>query len=304
MMRWATVVSVEDPLGLRRVRVRIETVHGSGFPEALLPWAETGEQGGSPDAGAYPVFVKGQSVLVSCENGDITRPAVMRGITKPWGASQKYGESGWVPVEGENDVPSEAADPTVHMVFKTPNGAALFVKEKPGEEKMFVVDRAGQYIELSSPSSGTEVGGDKRGVDTAPSSEAETKLTGDAAVRAVDVSGNMVWLHTGTDGFSRVKVDNPRNGNFLRFDENGLVVEVLGGQAEGGLTLVMDSAGLRLNGVELATRKLVDLIDAYSATMTLSTKPGTPAPMFPAQKAVFDVRKLADINSDGLLTQL
>ena len=305
MRAWATVVDVNDPLGLRRVKVRIRAVHGDNFPESHLPWAETAQAGGAPDSGEYPVFVKGQSVMVDLEYDDITRPTVIGAATKVYESEQQvYGDTGWKPAGSGNDVPLEAKDPTVDCKFKTHNGAALFVREKPGEEGLLLVDRAGQYVEMSSPTSAEEVGSLKRGETKAPSSEFEGLLVAEAFVKAMDLSGNKVYLRTGTDGTSSALVENPRNGNSFKFDEDGLRIDVLGGMSNGGLTLVMDAAGLRLNNVELATRKFVDLFDTFSSMVALSSKPGTPAPMFPAKKAVFDVRKGASINADGLMTKL
>jgi hypothetical protein len=243
--------------------------------------------------------------MVELEYDDITRPSVVGAATKVFESEQQvYGETGWKPAGEGNDVPLEAKDPSVDCQFKTHNGAALFVREKPGEEGLLLIDRAGQYVEMSSPTSAEEVGSLKRGETKAPSTEFEGHLVADAFVKAMDLSGNRIHLHTGVDGTSSALVDNPRNGNSFKFDENGLRIDVLGGMSGGGLTLEMDSAGFRLNGVELVTRKFVDLFDTFSSMVALSSKPGTPAPMFPAKKAVFDVRKGASINADGLMTKL
>ena len=108
-----------------------------------------------------------------------------------------YGDTGWKPAGSGNDVPLEAKDPTVDCKFKTHNGAALFVREKPGEEGLLLVDRAGQYVEMSSPTSAEEVGSLKRGETKAPSSEFEGLLVAEAFVKAMDLSGNKVYLPRG-----------------------------------------------------------------------------------------------------------
>lgn len=304
MIQFARVVSVEDPLELRRVKVRVLGVHGEAFPQEMLPWANSGKYGGAPDTGEYPVYIKGQTVMVDFENDDITRPFVITCLAKKAHPSQKYGDADWGIGDADSDVPEEFKDPRVHGVFKTHNGAMMAVVETPGGEKMMLIDRAGQFFETCSPLESEEVGILKRGTEVAPSVEMEGKLTADAYMKAVDLSGNMFEMKTTVDGKSSTRMENPRNGNLFNFDEDGLKVEVLGGADNGGLTLVMDSAGMRLNGVEFATRKIVDLFEQFSSTVAMSTKPGSPAPMFPAKLAVFNVRKDASINAEGMKTKL
>jgi phage baseplate assembly protein gpV len=78
-----TVVDIEDPLCVGRVRVQVDVVD-SLHP---LPWARVAVAMAGPFAGSYAVPNLGDEVLVAFENGDVDSPYVIgclwNGVQRP-----------------------------------------------------------------------------------------------------------------------------------------------------------------------------------------------------------------------------
>jgi hypothetical protein len=127
-------------------------------------------------------------------------------------------------------------------------------------------------------------------------------LAGPAEVVVTGAAGNSFKM-TAEQGSERVEWENSAHGNYLRLGNGGFYMEVLGGKDEGGLTITAGSDGFRVNGVLLASEKLVDWLDAFSTNLVMGRKPGSPEPMFPAAKTDFESKESASINSDGMRTQ-
>lgn len=348
-VRYAKIEDVNDPRGFNRLKVRIDGYHSETTPLVMLPWAQVLSRGGGmPDSGSADKYIKGASVLVVLERDDLSRPWVLGGIPKETEAHtstlgtspgdseivsdrvtavvpsfQKYGDGLWAPESGSvNDLPQEANDNAVTCVFKTNKGAALYVDETDEQEKLILVDRAGQCVELVSPVTAAENAGSttrtqppsvddwwlnaqRRGTGLASAGTAleYSVMAGPAYIKATDLGGNTVLLYS-EDGEEKIEIDNDAHGNSLVFDKDGFVLEVLGGQAGGGLTIAGGSSGLTVNGQYLATESFVEWLNTKKDGVVQSTKPGTQAPLFPTALADFVSKESASVNSSGMRTRL
>lgn len=308
-MRYATVEDVDDPRGFNRVRVRVEGYHSPDTPTSLLPWAQVASWGGGmPDSGAAPKYLVGASVMVVFERGNPGRPWVLFGVPKETADFQEYGEDGWAPEsDSDNDCPQEATDNETTCVFKTPKGAALYVDEADGQEKLVLVDRAGQAVEMVAPvtEAANAQNAQRRGTGLASAGTGlkYSAMAGPAYVKATGMSGDSITVYS-EDGEEKIELDNASQGNSLTMDKDGFVLEVLGGKDGGGLTIVGDSSGLRVNGLYLVTENLVAWLDAFKATLTQSTRPGDPGPLFPTALAAFNSEKDDSMNATGHRTRI
>lgn len=178
---------VNDPLGLRRVKVRIPSEHGDvdSRPTQDLPWASVANQGNSYDSGGSMPLQVGMQVWVILVNNDPEYPVVIAGTgpsipmtpqvygqTRPdllpisendtnlgaWrGESVVIDEESETEVfRGQTEAPKEirrsaANEPTVYLPFKTMKGAAICMEDADGREYMQILDRAGQGLLLHGP---------------------------------------------------------------------------------------------------------------------------------------------------------
>jgi len=317
MVLVGVVEDTQDPEGLGRVRVRIRQLHGN-MAVALLPWAWVGYPGaGAYDTGMELPYPRGATVFVMFEENDTSKPIVFAGCRKRTAASQQYGEVGseWGPSddlrasEQTSDRPAESTETEQPQVLlKTPKGATIYVVEEDEAECVRIVDRAGQLFEMTSPVSTEENlhNAQQRGlrnVDDGNQLDYKTELAGPASIRAVDLAGNMVEMWA-EDGAERVQITSPVTKNSLLFDKNGLTLTILGGKDDGGLTLTMTSAGLKVNGKFLVTEEMVEWLVNFKTSLTQSSQPGSPSPIFPAALSDFLNRVGDSINANGVKTRL
>lgn len=322
MIYTGVIEDTQDPQGSSgrlRVRVRVRQIHGNITTE-MLPWAEVMCLGGGAyDMGGQFPFVRGASVVVGFEGDDYAHPIVLGGISKKVAAYQTYGEDGntWGPTDEQrsseqgSDLSAEAAvaaDPrNIHLIYKSPKGACVYIDETDGGECLRIVDRAGQVFEMGSPVS-AEVNANnaaQRGLkDCAAGTGMEyTTLPDPAFVRVTDLAGNTIemWSESGNE---RVLVTNPVNNSSLEFGPTGLTITVLGGVSASGVTIQVTADGLRVNGKYLVTEEMVSWLNAFKTMLVQSTKPGNPEPIFPAALSDFLQRVSASMNTTGLKTQL
>ena len=256
-------------------------------------------------------------MFVMFEENDTSKPIVFAGCRKRTAASQQYGEVGseWGPSddlrasEQTSDRPAESTETEQPQVLlKTPKGATIYVVEEDEAECVRIVDRAGQLFEMTSPVSTEENlhNAQQRGlrnVDDGNQLDYKTELAGPASIRAVDLAGNMVEMWA-EDGAERVQITSPVTKNSLLFDKNGLTLTILGGKDDGGLTLTMTSAGLKVNGKFLVTEEMVEWLVNFKTSLTQSSQPGSPSPIFPAALSDFLNRVGDSINANGVKTRL
>jgi hypothetical protein len=297
-----------DPKGLNRVKVRVHKVHGN-TPEVFLPWANCGSVGGgSPDTGDAQKYITGSSVYVMFEEGDVSMPVVIFGLVKKPSENHTYGVDGWKPVTGSlTDIPKEAQSSTVRVVFKSPKGATLYYDEVDEGEKMVLVDRAGQMVEMVSPVLGieNETNNARRGNATvAEGTQLDyAQMSGPAYIKATDLSGNCVLLHS-EENEERVEFNNPAFKNKQVMGKDGLRWDILGGKADGGITIIVDETGVKVNDQYLASESVVNWIKAFESKFVISTKPGSQAPLFPEALAEFEAQYEASVNNSGMKTRL
>ena len=312
------IVDITDPQNRGWVRVKVPQVH-DGLAESLLPWARViNLGGGSYDSGGQLPFEKGSSVAVVFEDGNIFKPMVLGGLPKNPAEYQEYESSNadegvWKattnrPVTLTVDRPFESTEaPGQFTMFKTPKGHTIYFSEAPDGEFLKIVDRAGQTIEMKGSVSlvrnleNKAQRGDRESVKG--TALPYSYMSGAAYIRVVDLSGNEVLLHS-EENEERVVIKNEVGQNFMRFDKDGLLFSILGGQSAGGMDLEITADGLKLNGQYLATEGIISWLNTFKTSLTTSTKPGSPEPIFPTALADFLAHEGITINSEGLRTKL
>jgi uncharacterized protein involved in type VI secretion and phage assembly len=185
----ATVVSVQDPDQLARVKVRLLTLDGSGQAEI---WARVAVAFAGADRGALFIPDVGDEVLVAFVGGDSRFPIVLGGLWN--GADQPPDQFAgdrvdrWV-IKGKNGsriaIVEESAS-TATIVFETPNGVKGTLTDESGGSIKFE-DTAGNSITI-----------DSQGI----SLQAASKVKVQAG--QVEVSAGMVKVDAGMSKFSGV----------------------------------------------------------------------------------------------------
>lgn len=159
----AYVASVDDPLRLGRIRVRIPSLHGYPgitsryLPDVSLPWASPGIQiSAGNDIGSYIVPPKGSLVFVTFEYGSTKQLIYFGGIPTKAGLNSKTYNFGPNVLGGEdveitdNDLIKEYTSQGTQVLYKSPKGAAILMKDIDGKEKLMIIDQSGQFIEMGN----------------------------------------------------------------------------------------------------------------------------------------------------------
>jgi hypothetical protein len=330
------VVSNQDPIRLGRVKVRVTEFHRNR-DEKLLPWAFVLSRGGGTyDTGSADRFPVHASVYVAFENNNPQRPVVLGGAGKIVTAAQAYGETGeewtaewlvWCPtcdtyfetqVEvcptcnrktvRNTDLAQEAKDKEgVSVLWKLPKGATMFVDETDEEERLVIVDRAGQVFEMVSPVLEAEnvANAARRGISmvTDGTGLEYAQMSGPSYIRMMDLSGNILLLYS-EDGEEKVRVENAAFGNFMEMTKTGIVLQALEGVDNEGVTVQITASGLKVNGKYLVTEELVDWLMQYKQTIAQSTQPGSPEPLYPAALSDLTTKSGQSMNIEGMKTKL
>lgn len=311
------IVDVRDNK-IRPYQIKVPNVHQFLAAE-MLPWARVlNFGGGSFDSGGQPMFVKGATVGILFEDGNIFKPIIIGGIQKDVGETQEYASEIFPdegtykptenrPVEMPNDGPIESLTPGVYTLYKSPKGATIVVSEAPEAEYFKLIDRAGQEIEMVSPvtNASNTNNGAQRGDREAGNEEAlpYSDIKEEAYIRVTDLSGNQFELYS-KQGEERILIKNNAHNNTLEFNKDGLFINILNGKTGGGLTIEGTAEGLKVNGQYLATESLVEWLEQSKTNLGLAVKPGNPVPIFPSRLVEFLTKRISSINNEGLKSQL
>lgn len=179
MIRKAIVVDNGDPLNLGRIRA-VDDGDTSYTYRDRLPWiAPLTLAGGVTDSGSFIIPDVGAFVyLIRVDDLFNTEVYLGGGMTKET-----------KPVEGTVDV---------KVIYKSITGHTIQVCDTQGLEKIQIIDRLGQKIEMCSPAAsktpprGTAVTGD----GTFDSSHAEEQ---ESSISITDLGGNKITLSTKGD---------------------------------------------------------------------------------------------------------
>lgn len=167
------VEEVQDPLNLGRVKVRVFTLHGDNTEgEATtegMRWAKTVQDlsGGLNDVGSFKVPRVGAYVWVMFEACDLDSPVVVgtadfitdraREVNTISNRSLplQKATAGKCEDASGHTVPIEARsqpfnDPTLQVVFKSFKGHTVYYDDRDNNEKLVIIDRAGQCLVFES----------------------------------------------------------------------------------------------------------------------------------------------------------
>lgn len=322
------VMNNNDPLGLGRVQVRVESLYDFLTP-ASYPWAIIPSRGGgSFDTGSVDRYEVGASVIVGFFGSNEMMPIVLGGIPKKTSDLQKYGEvpiigitdkensydADWAPTDGlrptsgEVDTPAEAISKRkLHVLAKTPKGTTILISDTSGDEYLQIIDRSGQVFEMVCPVLETENehNASQRGLsnvndDTQLGYE---KMKGPAYIHLKDLSGNEVTLYSEEDE-EKITLNNKAHSNSFTMDKEGVFIKALGGKSEGGVDIEITDAGVKVNGQYLVTESFVNWMNTNKSQIGISTKPGSSVPIHPSALPKFLEEMSDSMNSDGFKTQL
>ena len=303
---------------IRPYKITVPGIY-QGVGESMMPWARVGNfGGGSYDSGGQPVYVKGATVGIIFEHGDRFKPIILCGIQKITSENQEYSQTSFPeegsykptedrPTEMTTDGPIEAIEPGVYTLYKSPKGMSIIVSERPEEEYLKIIDRAGQVIEMSSPVTieANENNKAQRGTADASKDTAlpYSDIKDEAYIRVTDLSGNQIELYSKADN-ERIMIQNNKHGNTYELNKDGMFFQVLNGKDGGGLSIEATADGLKVNGQYLATEALVDWLKTHKGQLCMSTSPGNASPMFPDTLTEFVTKESVSINAEGLRSKL
>ena len=176
---YAQVLDNNDPLGKGRIRASIMGLMESQ-DASVLPWMEFKSPFvGGNDSGSLIVPGIGEWVIVEEEY-----PGTWI-YTGTWNTS--------------SDKPKDYTSPTTRVLYKSSLGATIYIDDTSKEEKIRIIDRAGQCIEMSSPClEDTDRRGSKNvidgdGIDI-------NNILSSAHITIRDLNGNQIKLTADVDG--------------------------------------------------------------------------------------------------------
>ncbi len=185
----AQVVSVQDPQGLARVKVKLLTVDGDGEAEI---WARVAVPFAGADRGALFIPDVGDEVLVTFIAGDARFPIVIGGL---WNGAQKPPDQfngdrvdRWTITgkAGTRIAIVEESAGSAKIEFKTPNGVSGTLTDESGGSIKFE-DTAGNSITI-----------DSQGITLQSSAKVKVQAS------QVEVQAGMVKVDAGMSQFSGV----------------------------------------------------------------------------------------------------
>lgn len=150
----AYVVSVDDPLNLGRVKIRIPALHADETT-GTLPFAYPACMPGlGNQVGQFILPPVGSLVWVTFEFSDEHRPIYFGGIPTAYaeGKQQYYGwdVNGGLPKDvTTDDIPTEYTG-TQSIIYKSPTGAILYFDSNDLNNKVILQDSHGQALKIIS----------------------------------------------------------------------------------------------------------------------------------------------------------
>ncbi|MCI0744217.1 MAG: phage baseplate assembly protein V [Verrucomicrobia subdivision 3 bacterium] len=188
----AEVVSVDDPLGLARVQLRLLSFDGVGEQDGPL-WARVAAPFAGADRGAFMLPDVGDEVVVNFLNGDPRLPVVVGGL---WNGSAKPPET----LGGAGDridrwtIVGKAG--TRIAIVEEKSGQSQILFETPGGVTGELTDAGGGKIELKA--AGTTITVDTGGVSIQTSAKIKAQAS------QVEISAGMVKVDAAMSQFSGV----------------------------------------------------------------------------------------------------
>lgn len=184
----AQVTSIDDPLGLARVKVRLLALDGDGHAEI---WARVALPFAGDNRGTFFIPDVGDEVLVSFIAGDPRFPIVLGGL---WNGSAQPPDT--IDSGGRN----------VRKVIRSKNGVKLTLDDTDGQERFIVETPGGQKVTLKDgpgavtieDSNGNSVKLETAGITVT----AAAKVTVNAA--QVSVSAGTVQVDAAMSSFSGI----------------------------------------------------------------------------------------------------
>lgn len=161
-LRRAIVTDNDDPKRIGRVRIRIVSIHGiEGEPDAIsndeLPWALPCFPSATYNSGFCILPEVNSTVWVLFEDGSLDKPVYIGGM---FGTGTAVGRQVGNTSGGEyrsqrlykSEVPDEfTPDNETKIVYKSPKGASLIVREQLGEESVELRDQLGDTLTMRAP---------------------------------------------------------------------------------------------------------------------------------------------------------
>jgi uncharacterized protein involved in type VI secretion and phage assembly len=186
----AIVVSINDPNGQGRVKIRLPWIPDTGTG-AYEVWARLATLFAGKDRGSWFIPDKDDEVLVAFEQGDARRPYILGGL---WNGVDSPPES------------MDGAEENYVKVFCSRNKVKITLDDHDGQEKLILETPGGQSVTLkdgpgtieAKDSNGNSFKMEASGVTI----EAAAKVTVNAA--QVAVSAGMVTVDAGMSRFSGV----------------------------------------------------------------------------------------------------
>lgn len=222
--RWfiGRIVSIQDPMQLGRVKVRIMGIHTENtndIPDSALPWAQTIlpiTEGGTNGLGIHTgIQVNARVFGIFLDGTNSQLPLVLGSLPKleddsPGGRSTNQLARGTntitkTPdsVTGEPDSPYAAEYPN-NAVHATPSGHVIEIDDTSSAERIHVYHKSGTFIEMHP--NGDVVTHHKNGFRTVTGND-KLHVTGSLNIVAdgdITIDGKTINLNSGTKGAARI----------------------------------------------------------------------------------------------------
>lgn len=223
-VRWfiGEVKSVDDPLELGRLQVRINGIHSDSqldIPDAKLPWAQPMvpiTEGGTRGIGNNLGIKVGALVFGIFMDGENSQlPFIMGSMPKfeedsPGGLSTNQLARGTNtitktpdPVTGEPASPYAAEYPK-NNVYASESGHVIEIDDTSGAERIHIYHKSGTFVEMHPE--GDVVTHHKNGFRTVTGND-KLHVTGDLNIVAdghITMDGKTINLNSGTQGAARI----------------------------------------------------------------------------------------------------
>jgi uncharacterized protein involved in type VI secretion and phage assembly len=186
----AQVISLDDPVGLNRVKVRLAAVSGTAGQEGEL-WARVATLFAGNDRGAFWMPDINDEVVVAFVQGDSRMPIVLGGL---WNGSSRS--------------PETLAPANNLKVVRSRNGNRIVLDDTSGEEKVIIETPGGNRITLSDAPGAAVTIEDRFGNTTTMAGGGVTVQTPSVlkieAGAKVEVTAAMVQVNAAMSRFSGV----------------------------------------------------------------------------------------------------